>query len=75
MGLNCVSVYLPLSRSVNHSFARDYRYSERRWGVHPPVSPGLADFTIMKEFTPESGHCHSVHSTLRAMLQLGTACG
>jgi len=28
--------------------------------VHPPPSPGWADFTIMKECTPESGHCHSV---------------
>ncbi len=30
-------------------------------GVHPPPSPGWADFTIMMECTtPESGHCHSL---------------
>jgi hypothetical protein len=28
-------------------------------GVHPPPSPDWADFTIMMECTPESGHCHS----------------
>jgi hypothetical protein len=25
----------------------------------PPTSPGWADFTIMMECMPESGHCHS----------------
>jgi hypothetical protein len=28
--------------------------------VHPPPSPGWADFIIMMECMPESGHCHSV---------------
>ncbi len=26
-------------------------------GVHPPASPGWADFTILMECTPESVHC------------------
>jgi len=30
--------------------------------VHPPPSPGWADFTIMMECTPESGHCQFVYS-------------
>ncbi len=29
-------------------------------GVHPPPSPGWADFSVMMECTPESGNCHSV---------------
>ncbi len=29
-------------------------------GLHPPPSPGWAVFSIMMEYTPESGHCHSV---------------
>jgi hypothetical protein len=28
--------------------------------VHPPLSTSRADFTIVMECTPESGHCHSV---------------
>jgi hypothetical protein len=36
-----------------------------RAAVHPPPpSLGWADFTLMMECTPESGHCHSV-CTLR----------
>ncbi len=36
-----------------------------RWeGVHPPASPGWADFTIMTEYTPESGHFHFVYSVV-----------
>ncbi len=32
-----------------------------KWeGVHPPASQGWADFSIMIEYTLESGHCHSV---------------
>ncbi len=31
-------------------------------GVHPPPSPDWADFTIMMECTPESGHCQPVYS-------------
>ncbi len=31
-------------------------------GRSPPLSPAFADFTLMMERTPESGHCHSVYS-------------
>jgi len=43
--------------------------------VHPPPSPGWANFSIMMENTPGCGHCHSV-STLWYKVQLrvqGTA--
>jgi hypothetical protein len=30
----------------------------------PPSSPGLANFSIMMECTPECGHCHSVCTLL-----------
>ncbi len=29
-------------------------------GRAPQPTPGWADFTIMRESTPETGHCHSV---------------
>jgi hypothetical protein len=56
-------VYICLSRSVHRNFVRDGRYSERGWActLTPPV-PGWANFSIMMECTPESGHCHSVCS-------------
>ncbi len=33
-------------------------------GLHPPHHAVLADFSIMMEYAPESGHCHSVYRTL-----------
>jgi len=33
-------------------------------GVHLPPSPAWADFTLMMECTPESGHGHSVYSVV-----------
>ncbi len=48
--------YTP-SWSLHHNFVCHGRYTERERGP----SPGWADFTIMMECTPESGHCHSVY--------------
>ncbi len=31
-------------------------------GVHPPLSPARANFTLMTECTPESSRCNSVYS-------------
>jgi hypothetical protein len=36
------------------------RKSERGRAGFPHHSPGWAEFTIMMEFTPESGHCQSI---------------
>ncbi len=40
-------------------YVHDGKYSEG--GRAPPLSPAWANFSIMKEFTPESVRCHSVH--------------
>jgi hypothetical protein len=47
-------VYLrrPLSWSVHHNFAREWKGE----GVHTPPSSGWAEFTIIMKCTPESGH-------------------
>jgi hypothetical protein len=34
-------------------------YSERDWACNPPPSLGWADFSIMMEYIPESGHCET----------------
>ncbi len=39
-------------------------------GRAPPLSPACADFILMMECTPESGHCHSVYSV--AVTYIGT---
>jgi hypothetical protein len=31
-------------------------------GVHPPPTPAWANFSIMMEYTPESGRCNSAYS-------------
>jgi len=33
--------------------------------VHPPPYPGWANFSIIMECTPKSGHCHSVCISVR----------
>ncbi len=50
----------PLSWSCK--FVRDGNQSERGWActTHPYTVPARADFSIMTEYTPQIGHCHSV---------------
>jgi hypothetical protein len=43
--------------------------------VRPPPSPGWADFSIMMEFTPESGRCHSVCVLCGSESSKGGGCG
>ncbi len=58
-------VYLPFQlERTPRIFIRDCGYSERVGRANPPPpkkknSPGWADFSIMMECTPESGHCGS----------------
>ncbi len=59
----------PLSWSVHHNFVRDGRHSKRGWSCTPPPSPAWADFSIMMECKPESGHCHSVYSVVQRIIQ------
>ncbi len=58
---------------IYHNLIRDGRQSEREWlgnghGHAPPAPPAWADFTLMMECTPESGHCHSVYSAVQTLL-------
>jgi hypothetical protein len=44
--------------------------------VHPPPLPAWANFTLMKECTPESSLCYSVYSVIVTLLaeDSGTMC-
>ncbi len=51
-------VYLPSKLGHTPHFASDGRKIEWKVeGVHPQPSPGWAEFTIVIECKPESGHC------------------
>ncbi len=54
----------PLSWSVHHNFVlvRDGRYSKRGFGRAARPSQGWANFSIVIECTPESGHCLSLYN-------------
>jgi hypothetical protein len=40
-------------------------------GREPTPSPGWAEFTIMMECTPESGHCQSICTGTHNLLEFG----
>ncbi len=57
----------PLSWSEQCNFTGDGKCNERVWaqvGVHPPPSPGQANFILMTECTPESRRYYSVYSVV-----------
>ncbi len=55
-------VNLPSQLERTPQLVCDGRYSKRGWACtpRPEPSPGWAGFSIMMEYMPKSGHCHSV---------------